>query len=67
MLLALAAMSLSLFANPGRAGDEQVAFCFNQWAPSMYVQDGKLQGLSVQVLAEAARRAGLKAVYHERP
>ncbi|KAA3625938.1 MAG: hypothetical protein DWQ08_08660, partial [Proteobacteria bacterium] len=42
-------------------------FCFNAWPPYTYVEDGKAQGVSVEIAREAATRAGFAATFVELP
>ena len=69
-LAALAAVAIAvLSAAPvhGRAEPERIRFCFSPWPPYTYTESGQAAGLSIRVLDEAARRAGLAVEYHERP
>lgn len=55
---------ISLIAPVGAA---DARFCFNDWPPYATVRNGEAAGISVEILREAARRAGLNAVFTELP
>jgi len=59
--------SSPMTAPAGAAEDGAIRFCFNDWPPYSYVRDGKDQGISVDILREAARRAGLEPSFTELP
>jgi len=44
-----------------------VDFCFNSWPPYAWVEDGEPVGISIDILREAARRAGLTATFGHLP
>lgn len=50
-----------------RADAGLVRFCFNDWPPYTTVRNGEAAGISVEILREAATRAGLDAVFTELP
>lgn len=56
----------ALVAVPAPAA-EVIRFCFVAWSPYTRVDSGQAQGISVEVLREAARRAGLAASFDEMP
>lgn len=67
VLAALAIVMLAAVPVQSRAESERIRFCFSPWPPYTYTENGKAAGLSIRVLDEAARRAGLAVEYHERP
>ena len=57
-----------LLALPHRADAEEVLrYCFNQWPPYSMMRQGEATGISVEILTEATRRAGLRAQFTELP
>lgn len=50
-----------------RAEAAAIRFCFNQWSPYATVRNGEVVGISVEILREAAKQAGLVAVFTELP
>lgn len=56
----------ALVAAPAYAADA-VRFCFVAWPPYTRIEGGQAHGISVEVLREAARRAGLAASFDEMP
>lgn len=67
--LAAAIGSVALFAATCclAAEPDRLAACFAEWPPYAYTGDGGPAGLSVQVIGEAARRAGLRASFTPLP
>lgn len=61
-------LSLAIFSSfAARSEDGVVAFCFNEWPPYAQMVDGKPGGISVEILREAAVRAGLRPAFVELP
>ena len=67
--LTLAAFTLTALLAPPPLPAEQdtVDFCFNAWPPYAALADGVAVGMSVDIIREAARRAGLEVRFHELP
>ena len=61
--LSMAVSSLSQAAEPAKT----VRFCFNNWAPYAVADAKGTHGISVEILVEAAKRAGLNATFEELP
>lgn len=63
------AAALIVAVIPANAGEalRSASFCFNDWPPYTLTVDGKASGLSVDILREAARRAGVLARFIELP
>lgn len=49
------------------AEEPQVRYCFNDWPPYAMMTDGEAGGISVEILREATKRAGMKANFVELP
>lgn len=58
---------MTVLAAAANAQDDKIRYCFNAWPPYIYSKDGKAAGLSIEMLDEASRRAGLEAEYFELP
>ncbi len=54
-------------AESGAARAETVRFCYNVWEPYAYRDGDALTGVSIAILREAAKRAGLAAEFVEYP
>ena len=52
---------------PGLARADALKACFVAWPPYEETVDGKPAGLSVEIMTEAARRAGYRIEFTERP
>jgi polar amino acid transport system substrate-binding protein len=66
-LLALLPAILALGLIPGAAGAEPLRACFVAWPPYEEMIDGRPAGLTVEIMTEAARRAGYRIEFTERP
>jgi polar amino acid transport system substrate-binding protein len=51
----------------GQGNAESASFCFNTWEPYAFKAEKGHKGISVDVVGEAARRAGISAVFRELP
>ena len=60
-------LSVAGLAPTAKAASETVSFCFNDWPPYSVMKDGNAEGISVDILREAADRAGLAATFYELP
>ena len=56
-----------LLAHSASAQPPPARFCFNAWKPYAYTEAGRIDGLSIVILKEAARRAGYTAEFAELP
>lgn len=58
-----------LLASAGAKGevDKPLRFCFVEWRPFTYLEDGAPQGITVNVMREAARRAGYEVIFAQKP
>ena len=62
--------AIILCAQPVRADAptrDTIRYCYNDWPPYSYLQEGEPAGVSVIVLREASRRAGYAARFVELP
>jgi len=62
-----AALVIACLAPMANAEPENVDFCFNDWPPYSVMKDGTADGITVDILREAARRVGLAATFRELP
>jgi polar amino acid transport system substrate-binding protein len=60
-------LALLAFLLPGLAWAEPLSACFVAWPPYEATVEGKPAGLSIEVMTEAARRAGYQIQFTERP
>jgi polar amino acid transport system substrate-binding protein len=70
VLLCMSCLWAGIISTPpavAQASVKSAKFCFNSWEPYAYKSKTGFQGISVDVVAEAARRAGYKAVMRELP
>lgn len=66
-LAAAFVLVLVLTAAVGGANAKEISFCFNDWPPYSKLENDKPAGISVEILREAARRAGYSATFRELP
>lgn len=66
-LSALAAVFAALPGNVQAADVDTVSFCYNDWKPYAAEVDGEAFGLSIDILREAASRAGLQPRFRSLP
>ncbi len=69
-LLLAASVALApsmLFGATGAALAESLKFCFTEWKPYSATENGKPVGISIDILTEAAKRAGIDAGFQELP
>lgn len=62
-----AAGQMALAQETVQPQDNEVRFCFNSWPPYVKVEQDQSTGITVDILREAARRAGLKVSFRELP
>ncbi len=60
-------MTAFSLATAAGAQSEKVSFCFNRWQPYTEIRDGRATGITVDILTEAADRAGLTISFQELP
>jgi len=65
-LLAICALGLSP-DGAARAEPAPVVFCFNAWPPYAFQQEDGIAGISIEIMAAAARRAGYAPDFVELP
>jgi len=56
-----------LLLSMGAAHAGTVSFCFSDWPPYSMMKDGEAQGVSIEILKQAAQRADLKPSFQELP
>jgi polar amino acid transport system substrate-binding protein len=60
-------IGLAMIWTTGTARAEPLTFCFSTWAPFAEIKDGKPAGLSIELVGEAAKRAGFEPTFSELP
>ena len=49
------------------AAAQTLRFCFNEWRPYSYVENGEPRGISLEIARQAAARAGFDATFEQLP
>lgn len=67
VLAALLAGAIVAACAGGAHAKDTISYCFNSWPPFAMVENGQPAGISIEILAEATRRAGYRPVFTELP
>jgi polar amino acid transport system substrate-binding protein len=67
LLVAALITAMVWFGPSARSAAEEVSYCFNEWPPYAYLDGAQAKGISVEILTEATRRAGMTASFVELP